>query len=190
MMTSGWQHTLIFFGIFLGKVCMLKFHYFPRSGNCYKVRLLLEQLGIIYKLQAVDLLKQENRTPEFLALSPQGKVPVLELEDGDILLESNAMLCYLAEGTTLFPASTSIEERWLRAQIWQWLFFEQYSIAPNLGPARFWTTILGQPEKFQAAIQAKQAAGEPALQALESHLTDNQFLVEDNYTIADICLYG
>lgn len=169
---------------------MLKFYYFPPSGNCYKVRLLLEQLGIIYEAQAVNLLKGETRTPDFLAMSPQGKVPVLEADTGEVLLESNAMLCYLAEGTTLFPSSTSIKDRWVRAQIWQWLFFEQFNIAPNLGPARFWTTILAQPEQYQEAIQAKQTAGKPALEMLDQHLSFYQFLVDDRYTIADICLYG
>src|SRR5262249_35536292 len=109
------------------------------SGNCYKVRLALAQLGIPYRLVELDIVKGETRTPEFLAKNPSGRVPLLEVAPGRYLPESNAILWYIAGGTSLAP-----EDRIDRAEALQWMFFEQHSLEPNLGQPRFWPTLVNR----------------------------------------------
>ena len=121
-----------------------------RSGNCYKVRLALAQLGIAHKLVEVDILKGETRTPEFLARNPSGHVPLLEVAPDRYLPESNAILWFLAIGSALAP-----EDRIERAEALQWMFFEQHSLEPNLGAARFWLTMVKGGRELQSpALEA------------------------------------
>lgn len=155
------------------------------SGNCYKPQLLMEQLGIPYRWHEVDLLKGATRTPEFLALNPNGKVPALVLPDGRRLAESNAMLCYLAEGTPLMPA-----ERYARALVLQWLFFEQYSHEPHIATVRFWVRYLGKQQEWAEKIAEAQKKGHAALAVMETQLGKTRFLAGNDYTVADIALYA
>src|SRR3989442_5036444 len=129
---------------------MLKLDDYLPSGNGSKVRLLLSQLGIRFGLVEKDILKGETRTSEFLAINPNGRIPVLELEDGRRLAESGAILFYLAEGTCFLP-----EPRHARAQVLQWMFFEQYSHEPYIAVARFWLHSLGQGEEWADRLQAE-----------------------------------
>ncbi|HXW31342.1 MAG TPA: glutathione S-transferase family protein [Xanthobacteraceae bacterium] len=157
-----------------------------RSGNCYKVRLALAQLGIRYRLVEVDILKGETRTPEFLAKNPSGQVPLLEVAPGRYLPESNAMLWYLASGTSLAPED-SID----RAEALQWMFFEQHSLEPNLGSARFWLTMVkGGRELQQYSLEDWMEKGYQALGVMEKHLKGHRFFAANHYTIADIALYA
>jgi glutathione S-transferase len=157
-----------------------------RSGNCYKVRLALAQLGIRYRLVEVDILKGETRTPEFLAKNPNGQVPLLEVAPGRYLPESNAMLWYLASGTSLAPED-SID----RAEALQWMFFEQHSLEPNLGSARFWLTMVkGGRELQQYSLEDWMEKGYQALGVMEKHLKGQRFFAANHYTIADIALYA
>lgn len=156
------------------------------SGNGYKVRLLLHQLDIPYRRIELDIDKRETRTPEFLAKNPNGRIPTLELEDGTCLPESNAILCYLAEGTPLLPA-----ERLARAQGLAWMFFEQYSHEPNIATSRYWLThgVEITPER-RSLLGVKREAGNEALAVMELHLSKHEYLVAGRYTIADIALYA
>ena len=157
-----------------------------RSGNCYKVRLALNQLAIRYRLVEVDILKGETRTPEFLAKNPNGHVPLLEVAPGRYLPESNAMLWYLASGTSLAPED-SID----RAEALQWMFFEQHSLEPNLGSARFWLTMVkGGRELQQYSLEDWMEKGYQALGVMEKHLQSHRFFAANHYTIADIALYA
>ena len=156
-----------------------------RSGNCYKIELALAQLGLDYRFVDVDVLRGESRTPAFLALNANGKIPLLELDDGRCLAESNAILCYLADGTPLWPS-----ERWARAQVLQWLFFEQYSHEPYIATARFIVQYLGRPPERAADLAAKMAPGHRALAVMEQQLAAHPFLSGADYTIADIALYA
>jgi len=164
---------------------MLTLHGDHRSGNCYKIELLLAQLGLDYRFVAVDVLRGQSRTPEFLAMNANGKIPLLQLDDGRCLAESNAILCYLADGTPLWPA-----ERFTRAQVLQWLFFEQYSHEPYIATARFIVQYLGRPPERAADLAAKMAPGHRALAVLEQQLAKQPFLCGADYTIADIALYA
>ncbi|MBK9654869.1 MAG: glutathione S-transferase family protein [Rhodanobacteraceae bacterium] len=164
---------------------MLTLHGDHRSGNCYKIELLLAQLGLDYRFVAVDVLRGQSRTPEFLAMNANGKIPLLQLDDGRCLAESNAILCYLADGTPLWPA-----ERFTRAQVLQWLFFEQYSHEPYIATARFIVQYLGRPPERAADLAAKMAPGHRALAVLEQQLAMQPFLCGADYTIADIALYA
>ena len=155
------------------------------SGNGYKVRLLLAQLEIPYQRIERDIMTGETRTPEHLAINPNGRVPVLELEDGRRLAESNAILAYLAEDTPYLPGN-----RWGRAQVLQWMFFEQYNHEPNIAVARFWATHLAPGEKSEAELADKREKGYAALDVMEQRLNDNEFLVGGHYSIADIALYA
>ena len=155
------------------------------SGNCYKLQLLLAQIGQAYRWVDVDSSRGETRTPEFLAKNPNGKVPLLELEDGRLLPESNAILCYLADGSPLFPS-----DRWLRAQTLQWLFFEQYSHEPYVAVARFISGWLPADHPRQAELPRLRERGHQALAVLERELAARDFLVDGQYTIADIALYA
>lgn len=158
---------------------------FLPSGNGYKLRLLLTQLGVPFERVEVNILKGETRTREFLSKNPNGKIPVLEIEPGKYLAESNAILVYLSEGTEFLPY-----DRFLRAQVLQWLFFEQYSHEPFIATSRFWITILGKAKENHEAIKQKQELGYAALRLMESYLTTHSFFVGERYTIADIALFA
>ncbi len=164
---------------------MYKLYDFRPSGNGYKVRLLLTQLGIPFEYIEKDILKRETRTPEFLAINPNGRIPVLELEPNVYLSESNAILIYLSEGTPYLP-----EPKLERAYVMQWLFFEQYSHEPYIATSRFLLHYATNPEQHQAVIEQKRAPGYAALGVMEQRLQDHPFLVGDRYTIADIALYA
>jgi glutathione S-transferase len=165
---------------------MLTLYDFMGSGNGYKVRLLLAQLGLKYTLVERDILKGETRTPEFLAKNPNGRIPTLQLEDGTHLAESDAILWYLAEGTRLAP-----ETRLERAQTLQWMFFEQYSHEPYVAVARFWKHFFAKltPQQ-ELELPSRMEKGYAALGVMERHLARHRFFVGDRYGIADIALYG
>lgn len=157
-----------------------------RSGNCYKVRLALAQLGIDYNLVEMDILKGETRTPEFLAKNPSGHVPLLEVTPNRFIAESNAILWYIAGQTPFAPA-----DRIERAETLQWMFFEQHSVEPNLGAAYFWLTLVkGGRELQQHALEDWMEGGYRALGVMEQHLKSHRFFAADRYTIADIALYS
>ena len=164
---------------------MLRLYDYFDSGNGYKARLVLAQLAIPYRLIAVDIEKGESRTAEFLAMNPNGRIPLLVLENDACLAESNAILCYLAEGTALMP-----EAALDRALVLQWLFFEQYSHEPNVATARYWLRH-GHLTPARAPLFAqKRLAGYAALALMERHLARHDFLVASRYSIADIALYA
>ncbi|MGB2925138.1 MAG: glutathione S-transferase family protein [Limnothrix sp.] len=158
---------------------------FLPSGNAYKVRLLLHQLEIPFERIEKNILVGETRTAEFLVINPNGRIPVLEIAEGQYLAESNAILFYLSQNTAFFPS-----DPWEQAQVMQWLFFEQYSHEPNIATSRYWISILQQPEKYQAALKQKQKSGYAALKIMEKHLSKNEFFVGNKYSIADIALYA
>ena len=164
---------------------MLKVHGDVWSGNCYKVKLALTQLGLTFTWIPVDIMKSESRTPEFLAKNPNGRVPMLELDDGTCLAESNAILWYLAEGTPLVPDS-----RLARGQALQWMFFEQYSHEPNIATSRYIIRYLGNPPEKKAALAARVEPGYAALGVIESHLEVRDWFAGGKYSIADIALYA
>ena len=155
------------------------------SGNCYKVRLLLAHLGVEYKRRSVDVVDRSNR-PELLGgLNPALRVPTLVLDDGRALGESGAIMWYFAEGTRFVP-----EDRYERAQMLQWMFFEQYDHEPAIAVARFWLHYSGRAQDFADRLPERQAAGELALAAMERHLDGRAYLVGDSLTLADIALYA
>jgi glutathione S-transferase len=156
----------------------------PVSGNCYKVRLVLAHLGVPYERRHVDVVDRSNRAELLGGLNPALRVPTLVLDDGRPLAESNAILCYFAEGTPLLPA-----DRYERAQVLQWLFFEQYSHEPYVAVLRFWLHYARRPPA-EAELESRRAGGRAALDAMERHLADRAFLVAERYTIADIALYA
>ncbi|MBY0279901.1 glutathione S-transferase family protein [Candidatus Binatia bacterium] len=163
----------------------MRLYDFLSSGNGYKVRLLLHQLGIPFERIEMDIVAGATRTPEFLAKNPNGRIPTLELPDGTFLAESNAILFYLADGTPLLPA-----DRLPRAQVLQWMFFEQYSHEPNVATSRYWLHHLELTAERRAALAEKKRQGEAALQVMESHLATRTYFVGERYTIADIALYA
>jgi glutathione S-transferase len=154
------------------------------SGNCYKVLLALAQLRRPCEIVELDIRTGATRTPGFLALNPNGRVPLLELDDGTTLAESNAILFYLAEGTELFP-----EDRLARARVLQWMFFEQYSHEPYIATTRYWIRFLDAGDRFAERIAEHREKGHAALAVLEQQLADRDFLV-DRYSIADIALFA
>jgi glutathione S-transferase len=164
---------------------ILKLYDFLPSGNSYKVRLLLTQMGMPFETVSIDILKGESRTPEFLSKNPNGKIPVLEIDTGKYLAESNAILMYLSEGTEFLPY-----DRFFRAQVLQWLFFEQSSHQPFIAKSRFWLSILGKPEEYRTAIEQQRDPGYAALKVMENHLMTHEFFVSERYTIADIALFA
>jgi glutathione S-transferase len=155
------------------------------SGNCYKVRLLLAHLGLEYGTVDVSVVDRSNRQEMLGALNPALRVPTLVLDDGRPLAESNAILWYFGDGTPHVP-----EDPYERAQVLQWLFFEQYSHEPNLAVVRFWLAYSGTPERFADQVPARRTAGYAALDAMEKHLAEREFLVGERYSIADIALYA
>jgi len=155
------------------------------SGNCYKVKLMLSLLGIPYDWQEIVVTSGITRKPDFLAMNPNGRVPVLEIEPGSWLAESNAILCYLAEGTPYLPV-----DRLDRARVMQWLFFEQYSHEPFIATSRFWIRYLGKAEEYREQLAAKRPGGEAALAVMEGELGKRDWFAGDRYSIADIALYA
>lgn len=155
------------------------------SGNCYKIKLLMNQLSLKHEWIPIDILKQETRTAEFLAKNPNGKMPLLELANRVFLCESNAILHYLADNTPLLPHG-----KFQHAQVLQWLFFEQYSHEPYIAGARFITRYLNRPADKEASLQSKMAPGYQALDVMEKHLSTHNYFVAERYTIADIALYA
>lgn len=167
----------------MSRTVLRLYDYLP-SGNGYKVRLLLHQLGIPFERVELDILRGETRTPEFLAKNPNGRIPTLELEDGSHLAESNAILCYLADGTPFLPV-----DRLERARVLQWMCFEQYSHEPNIATVRFWYHSELTDER-RALLPAKRELGEAALRVMDGHLRTRRFFVGKSYTVADIALYA
>jgi glutathione S-transferase len=155
------------------------------SGNGYKVRLLLAQLGIPFKWTDVDIFHGGSRTAEFLAMNPNGRIPTLRLEDGSFLAESNAILWYLAEGTRYIAP-----ERLGRAQALQWMFFEQYSHEPYVATPRYIMRHLPPGHARYAELPDRLARGRDALGVMEQHLARRDFFVGNRYSIADIALYA
>ncbi|HXR03034.1 MAG TPA: glutathione S-transferase family protein [Pseudomonas sp.] len=155
------------------------------SGNCYKIKLMLSLLGATYEWVPVDILNGETETEAFLAKNPNGKIPVLELEDGTVLWESNAILNFLADGTEFLPA-----EPRLRTQVLQWQFFEQYSHEPAIAVARFIEFYLGLPQERLEEYRVLHKRGYKALKVMEQQLMRTPFLVGEHFSIADIALYA
>ncbi|TDR43011.1 glutathione S-transferase [Tahibacter aquaticus] len=164
---------------------MLTVYGMKSSGNCYKVQLLLEQLGRPYRWVEVNSAAGETRTPQYLAMNANGKVPLLEREPGRWLAESNAILCYLAEGSALWPA-----DAWTRAQMLQWLFFEQYSHEPCVAVARFICVYLPPDHARRAELPRLRERAAQALAVMEQHLQSHAFFAGDDYSIADIALFA
>jgi glutathione S-transferase len=155
------------------------------SGNGYKIRLLLAQLDKRYNWVELDILANETRTPEFLAKNPNGRIPALQLDDGTCLAESNAILWYLAEGSAFIPA-----DRLPRAQVLQWMFFEQYSHEPYVATPRFIVKHLPADSARHAELPERMTRGRAALAVMETHLSRHRFFAGEAYSIADIALYA
>ncbi|HEU4623514.1 MAG TPA: glutathione S-transferase family protein [Steroidobacteraceae bacterium] len=155
------------------------------SGNGYKVRLLLAQLDRPYRWTELDIDRGATRTPAFLAKNPNGRIPTLELDDGTCLAESNAILWYLAEGTPFVPS-----DRLGRAQVLQWMFFEQYSHEPYVATPRYIVRHLPKDSPRHAELPDRLKRGRDALTVMETHLSSRSFFVGERYSIADIALYA
>jgi glutathione S-transferase len=161
----------------------MKLYNVAYSGNSYKIRLLLAQLEIPCEFIEVDILKGESRTPDFLKINRNGRTPVLD-DDGFILAESNAILAYLARGTKFLP-----EDRKKFGQVFQWMFFEQYSHEPFIATSRFWLQHKPDSTEKTALLASKRDGGWAALKIMEDHLQKHDFFV-GNYSIADIALFA
>ncbi len=163
-------------------------HEYAASGNCYKIRLTASLLGQPIERRQYDILKGETRTPEFLSqVNANGRIPVLQIGE-QFLPESNAACWYLAEGTSLIP-----EDRFARANMLRWMFFEQYNHEPNVATLRFWLAFVGEANLSDAQrqqIAAKQAAGDAALQLMDEHLGQADWIVGNQVSLADIALYA
>jgi len=166
---------------------MIRLHDNLSSGNGYKVRLLLAQLGIPFERVEYDIDEGQTRRPDFLKkVNSNGRVPVLETEDGEFLPESNAILFYLAEGTPYLP-----DEQLGRAMVLRWMFFEQYSHEPNIATPRFWITHhVEMTEGRRAELETKRKLGYDALEVMERYLRNSEFFVGDRYSVADVALYA
>jgi glutathione S-transferase len=164
---------------------MLTVYGLRSSGNCYKLQLLLELTGTPYRWVDTDSANGATRTPEFLALNPNGKVPLLVLEDGRRLAESNAILCFLAEGTPYLPA-----DPWERACTLQWMFFEQYSHEPYVAVARFVCKWLPADHTRRAELPGLLERGAKALDVMEDHLGREAFFSGGRFGVADIALFA
>ena len=166
---------------------MLVLHQMQVSGNCYKVRLTARQLGIPITLKEYSLHNGETRKPDFLAKNPNGRVPLLELEDGRTLPESDAIIWYLSEGTRLAPGN-----KWDCAQALSWMFFEQYSHEPYIAVARFWLKFAAKEDltKKQHLVPEWHDKGNAALDVMNTHLTSHDWFGGPRYSVADIALYG
>jgi glutathione S-transferase len=157
----------------------------PVSGNCYKVRLLLAHLGLPYERRTMDVVDRSNRPEVLGGLNPALRVPTLVLDDGRPLAESGAILWYLGEGSRFIP-----EDPYERAQVLQWMFFEQYDHEPAIAVARFWLAYSGRADEFADRLPERQAAGRRALAAMDEHLRRRTYLVGDRLTLADLALYA
>lgn len=161
-------------------------HAMQRSANCYKVRLALAHLGLPFVLKDVDIRRGDTRTPEFLALNPRGRVPVLQLDDGTVLIESNAILIYLGEDSWLVPA-----DKIARVRMMQWMFFEQNSHHPSIGEARYWMSLIpGGRELKRDLIDDWMEQAEAALTRMEDQLRREPYIAGAAFTLADIALYA
>jgi len=161
----------------------MRLHEYPASGNCYKVRLLLAQLGIEYERVNVDIFGGDTLTDEFARLNPARMTPVLETDDGP-LPESNAILVHLAEGTELLPG-----EPFARAQVMRWLFYEQGEVIPGIAGLRF-RLLTGRLAPDSPSAEARRASGAAVLEVLDAHLRGRPFLAGERYSIADIAVYA
>ena len=157
----------------------------PVSGNCYKVRLLLAHLGVECERRTVDVVDRSNRKELLGELNPGLRVPTLVLDDGRPLAESGAILWYFGDGTPFVP-----DDRYARAQVLQWMFFEQYDHEPAIAVVRFWLAYAGRPEAFADRVEERTNAGHRALAAMERHLDAREFFVADTFSVADIALYA
>ena len=155
------------------------------SGNCYKIKLLMQFLELKHEWIHIDILANQTHTNEFKRMNPNTRIPVIQLEDDTYLWESNAILNYLAQDTKFLP-----DDRYQKAQVLQWQFFEQYSHEPYIATARYINKYLGLPEERKAEYHGKQAGGHKALKVMNDHLANRQFFVSDSVTIADISLYA
>jgi glutathione S-transferase len=160
---------------------MMRLYDYAASGNCFKVRLLLSLLGREYERVPVDIFAGETLTPEYAALNPARETPVLQVDSGEIVTQSNAILWYLAEGTPFLPGDSLS-----RAHVVQWLCFEQERVMSGIGSARFWTLTGRNP----SGIPARFALGEATLAILDAHLESRDWLVGDRCTIADLSVFG
>lgn len=156
-----------------------------RSGNCYKIKALMDLLDIPHQWQFIDIFRGESRQLEFLAKNPNGRIPVLQTPEDDYLCESNAILFYLAEGSSWIP-----EAHLEQARMLQWMFFEQYSHEPFIATSRYWITLLGQADRFAREIADRRAGGEAALKVMETHLKTRDFFAATAPSIADIALFA
>ncbi|ELH4920399.1 glutathione S-transferase family protein [Vibrio vulnificus] len=156
-----------------------------QSGNCLKVKLLLSLLGIEHQWKHVNILENETQTSEFLSLNPNGKIPTVVFDDGRVLCESNAILGFFAEDSAFLP-----QDNYLRAKVYEWLFFEQYSHEPYIAVARFIQKYQGMPEHRLDEYNSLQGGGNKALSIMEQQLSKTSYLVGEQLTIADIALYA
>ncbi|WP_137168209.1 glutathione S-transferase family protein [Salinimonas lutimaris] len=155
------------------------------SGNCYKVKLVMNLLNIAHAWIHTDILNGDTHTTSFKLKNPNSKIPLLELDDGRCLSESNAIINYLADGSHLVP-----DDPFLRAQVQQWQFFEQYSHEPYIAVARYINKYLKLPAERVAEYQAKQEGGHKALAVMEQQLAGQPFIAGDSFTTADVSLYA
>ncbi len=171
-----------------GTMEKLVLHEDPISGNCYKIRLVAAHVGLPLERRSYDIREGDTRTPEFLAtVNANGRIPVLQIGDR-FLPESGAACIYLADGSPLIPT-----DRFDRADMFRWMFFEQYNHEPNVATLRFWLAFVGADrlsDAQRAQLPAKRAAGEAALDLMDAHLRDRAFFVADRLTLADIALYA
>jgi glutathione S-transferase len=156
-----------------------------RSGNCYKLQMLCAELDLPYQWQEVDILAGATRTPEFLAMNPNGRIPLLVTTGGEYLPESNAILSYLADGSELAGNSA-----WTRALVLSWMFFEQYSHEPNIATSRFIIKYLGNPPERRKSLDEKKGPGYKALDVMEQQLSKTAFMAGETFSLADIALYA
>ena len=155
------------------------------SGNCWKPAFVLRQRGLPFRWVEIDILKGESRTPWYLAMNPNGRVPLLQWPDGRYLAESNAMLLHLGEDTVWLP-----RDAYARAKVYEWLFFEQYSHEPYIATVRFWVRFLHKQEEWRERINDAMIKGYAALRVMETQLERSPFLVGDQPTLADVALYA
>ena len=155
------------------------------SGNCWKARQILALRGIEYERIEIDVFDRSDRPEVLGGKNPALRVPTLELDDGEFLAESNAILWYFGDGSPYVP-SDALE----RARVLQWMFFEQYEVEPSIAVARFWITLLGERDRYVAELESKRRAGNRALAALDAHLDGREWLVGDAFTVADISVYA
>jgi len=165
---------------------MIRLYDYMPSGNGYKVRLLLTQLGVSFERIELNIIKGETRTPEFLCKFPNGRIPAVELDDDKLLFESNAIILYFAEGTPFCPT-----DRFQHAQVLQWLFFEQYSHEPYIASVRYLVTHPDLPDPRRAILETMmRPRGYDALGVMERHLKSREWFVGERYSVADIALYA